>query len=59
MGWLNKIFKGSNQRPPVGNEHYHHNGGYYENYPHEHSEPSAETDADHTQEPSTSEVTIC
>ncbi|XP_013746710.1 protein DA1 isoform X1 [Brassica napus] len=55
MGWLNKIFKGSNQRPPVGNEYYHHNGGYYENYPHEHSEPSAETDADHTQEPSTSE----
>ena len=55
MGWLNKIFKGSNQRHPMGNEHYHHNGGYYENYPHEHSEP---TDADHTQEPSTSEVLL-
>nr|XP_018450589.1 PREDICTED: protein DA1-like isoform X3 [Raphanus sativus] len=52
MGWFNKIFKGSNQR---GNDHYHN--GYYENYPNAHSEPSADdTDADHTQEPSTSET---
>ncbi|KAG2319708.1 hypothetical protein Bca52824_012921 [Brassica carinata] len=54
MGWFNKIFKGSsNQRFPVGNEHYH-NYGYYDNA---HSEPSADTDADHTQEPYTSEDT--
>ncbi|KAJ0247794.1 Protein DA1 [Hirschfeldia incana] len=55
MGWFNKIFKGSNQRFPVGNDHDHY--GYYDNYPNAYSEPSADTDADetHTQEPSTSE----
>lgn len=59
MGWFNKIFKGSNQRLRVGNDHNHN--GYYGNYPNaSHDEPSGDTDADqdesHTQEPSTSEV---
>lgn len=63
MGWFNKIFKGSNQRLRVGNNKHHHNV-YYDNYPtasHD-DEPSADTDADndepHTQEPSTSEVSM-
>lgn len=61
MGWFNKIFKGSTQRFRVGNDHNHN--GYYESYPHSsHDEPSADTDPDpdesHTQEPSTSEVTM-
>lgn len=63
MGWFNKIFKGSNQRLRLGNEHNHN--GYYGNYSNacsSHDEPNADTDADHdephTQEPSTSEVSM-
>lgn len=61
MGWFNKIFKGSNQRFRVGTDHNHN--GYYGNYQNtSHDEPTPDTDADHdeshTQEPSTSEVSI-
>lgn len=57
MGWFNKIFKGSRLQ--------HNHNGYYENYPNacsSHDEPSADTDAErdepHTQESSTSEVSV-
>ncbi|KAF8112460.1 hypothetical protein N665_0064s0088 [Sinapis alba] len=56
MGWFNNIFKRSNQKFPLGNEHNHN--GYYDNYyPNGHSD--ADGDETHTQEPSTSEEDTC